>query len=86
VTATAGETGQLILDLGHRPSLSGDDFLVAPSNAAAVKWIDASGAVAEIRPGFDARGWRRDMAIDGDRFIVARADRLHAFDWTRGRQ
>ncbi len=31
---------QLPLDLGHRPSLSGVDFLVAPSNAAAVAWID----------------------------------------------
>lgn len=32
---------QLTLDLGHRPALSGDDFLVAPSNAEAVGWIDA---------------------------------------------
>lgn len=36
-----GGPSQLALDLGHRPSLSGDDFLVAPSNAAAVRWIDA---------------------------------------------
>ena len=41
MTAASGGTGQLLLDLGHRPSLTGDDFLVAPSNAAAVKWIDA---------------------------------------------
>lgn len=31
---------QLPLDLGHRPALGGDDFLVAPSNAQAVAWID----------------------------------------------
>ena len=31
---------QLPLDLGHRPALGGDDFLVAPSNADAVAWID----------------------------------------------
>lgn len=32
---------QLAFDFGHRPSLSGDDFLVAPCNADAVAWIDA---------------------------------------------
>lgn len=31
---------QLALDFDHRPSLSGDDFLVAASNAAAVAWLD----------------------------------------------
>ena len=31
---------QLPLDFDHRPSLGGDDFLVAPSNAEAVAWID----------------------------------------------
>ncbi|HUZ74412.1 MAG TPA: DnaA/Hda family protein [Stellaceae bacterium] len=31
---------QLPLDLGHRPALGGADFLVAPSNAAAVAWLD----------------------------------------------
>ena len=31
---------QLPLDLGHRPALGGDDFLVAPSNEAAVAWLD----------------------------------------------
>lgn len=31
---------QLPLDLGHRPALGGEDFLVAPSNAAAVAWLD----------------------------------------------
>ena len=31
---------QLPLDLGHRPSLSGEDFLVAPCNQAAVAWLD----------------------------------------------
>jgi len=41
VSAATGGPGQLLLDLGHRPSLAGDDFLVAPCNAAAVKWIDA---------------------------------------------
>ena len=34
-------TAQLALDFDHRPALSGEDFLVAPCNAAAVKWIDA---------------------------------------------
>jgi chromosomal replication initiation ATPase DnaA len=31
---------QLTFNLEHRPSLSGDDFLVAPANEAAVKWVD----------------------------------------------
>jgi chromosomal replication initiation ATPase DnaA len=31
---------QLPLDLGHRPALGGDDFLVAPSNEAAIAWLD----------------------------------------------
>jgi DnaA regulatory inactivator Hda len=31
---------QLPLDLGHRPALGQDDFLVAASNADAVGWID----------------------------------------------
>jgi chromosomal replication initiation ATPase DnaA len=31
---------QLPLDLGFRPALGFDDFLVAPSNAAAVAWLD----------------------------------------------
>ena len=31
---------QLPFDFEHRPSLSGDDFLVAPSNVEAVAWID----------------------------------------------
>lgn len=31
---------QLILDLGHRPALGREDFLVAPSNADAVRWLD----------------------------------------------
>lgn len=31
---------QLALDLGHRPALGREDFLVAPSNADAVAWID----------------------------------------------
>lgn len=33
-------TGQLVLDLPFRPALGRDDFLVAPSNAAAVALID----------------------------------------------
>ena len=32
---------QLPLELGHRPSLAGDDFLVADSNRAAVAWLDS---------------------------------------------
>jgi chromosomal replication initiation ATPase DnaA len=31
---------QLPLDLGHRPALGRADFLVAPSNAAAIAWLD----------------------------------------------
>ncbi|MBM3585232.1 MAG: DNA replication protein [Alphaproteobacteria bacterium] len=31
---------QFVLDLGHRPALGAEDFLVAPCNAAAVAWID----------------------------------------------
>ncbi len=31
---------QLALAFGHRPSLSGEDFLVAPCNAESVAWID----------------------------------------------
>lgn len=31
---------QLILDLGHRPALGREDFLVAPGNRVAVAWID----------------------------------------------
>jgi chromosomal replication initiation ATPase DnaA len=36
---TAG-SAQFLLDLGYRPCLGRDAFLVAPSNAAAVAWID----------------------------------------------
>ena len=32
---------QLPLDLGHRPALGDEDFLVAPSNADAVAWLAA---------------------------------------------
>ena len=32
---------QLALDFDHRPSLGGEDFLVAPQNAEAVRWLDA---------------------------------------------
>ena len=31
---------QLPLDLGHRPALGREDFLVAPCNEAAVAWLD----------------------------------------------
>jgi chromosomal replication initiation ATPase DnaA len=34
------EQRQLALDLGHRPALGAEDFLIAPSNAAAVGWLD----------------------------------------------
>lgn len=33
-------TKQLALQFEHRPSLGGDDFLVAPANADAVAWLD----------------------------------------------
>ena len=33
-------SGQLALDLGHRPALGREDFLVAPCNENAVAWID----------------------------------------------
>ncbi len=36
VTAVA----QLPLDLGHRPAMGGQDFLVAPCNEQAVAWLD----------------------------------------------
>lgn len=35
-----GAGRQLPLDLGHRPALGQDDFLVAASNSDAVSWID----------------------------------------------
>lgn len=31
---------QIPLDLGHRAAMGGEDFLVAPSNAEAVAWLD----------------------------------------------
>jgi len=34
------EAAQLILDLGHRAASGREDFLVAPSNAEAVRWLD----------------------------------------------
>lgn len=37
---TATMPRQLALGFDHRPSLSGDDFLVAPCNAEAVAWLD----------------------------------------------
>lgn len=33
-------TAQLPLDLGHRPALGREDFLLAPCNEVAVSWID----------------------------------------------
>jgi chromosomal replication initiation ATPase DnaA len=50
----AEPTTQLALDLGHRPALGVDDFLVAPSNAEAVAWVDRW-------PSWDAPG----LAIHG---------------------
>ena len=38
--AMAEPVRQLALDLPHRPAMDRDDFLVAPSNAVAVEWID----------------------------------------------
>ncbi|WP_342666023.1 HdaA/DnaA family protein [Skermanella stibiiresistens] len=35
-----GRPAQLPLDLGHRAAMGADDFLVAPSNEAAVSWLD----------------------------------------------
>ncbi len=34
------DSSQLPLDLGHRPALGRDDFLIAPCNEVAVAWID----------------------------------------------
>ena len=34
------DAGQLTFDLGQRPALGREDFLVAPSNEVAVAWID----------------------------------------------
>ena len=33
-------SAQLPLDLGHRPALGREDFLISPGNEVAVKWID----------------------------------------------
>ena len=33
-------SGQLALDLGHRPALGREDFLVSPCNEDAVAWVD----------------------------------------------
>jgi DnaA regulatory inactivator Hda len=33
--------GQLTLEFEHRPALGGEDFLVAPPNAEAVRWLDS---------------------------------------------
>ncbi|MBC8339871.1 MAG: DNA replication protein [Rhodospirillales bacterium] len=35
------QAGQLTLDFEHRPAFGGEDFLVAPPNADAVRWLDA---------------------------------------------
>jgi chromosomal replication initiation ATPase DnaA len=37
---TTPSPAQLALDFEHRPSLTGEDFLVAPGNADAVAWLD----------------------------------------------
>lgn len=37
---TAAGALQLAFDLPHRPAMGGEDFLVAPSNGAAVAWLD----------------------------------------------
>ena len=36
------EAAQLTLDFDHRPALGGEDFLIAPPNADAVRWLDTS--------------------------------------------
>jgi len=38
--AEAAAGPQLVLELGHRPALGREDFLVAPGNRTAVDWID----------------------------------------------
>ena len=35
-----GRGAQLPLDLHHRPAMGREDFLVSPSNAEAVRWVD----------------------------------------------
>ena len=35
------QPSQLALDFDHRPALGGEDFLVAPPNAEAIRWLDA---------------------------------------------
>jgi chromosomal replication initiation ATPase DnaA len=37
---SGSEAGQIPLPLPHRPALGGEDFLVAPCNGDAVRWID----------------------------------------------
>lgn len=39
-TSNSNTVTQLPLDLGHRPALGREDFLIAPPNASAVEWID----------------------------------------------
>jgi chromosomal replication initiation ATPase DnaA len=78
-------TGQLALDLAHRPALGRDDFLVAPSNAAAVEWLDRWprwGAPALVLHGPAGCGkthlaqvWRaRSSAIEAPAQTLASAD------------
>ena len=40
MAAVTETPAQLPLDLGHRPAMGEDDFLVASSNEAAVAWLD----------------------------------------------
>lgn len=40
-SGTMPETGQLALDLRHRPALGREDFVVGPGNEEAVAWVDA---------------------------------------------
>ena len=40
-SASPSPPAQLALDFDRRPALGGEDFLVAPPNAEAVRWLDA---------------------------------------------
>ncbi len=70
--------GQLPLPLPLRPSLGGDDFLVAPCNEAAVRWIDRwpewdTPALAVAGPAGSGKTHLASVwaAVSGARFIDA---------------
>ena len=76
---------QLVLDLGHRPALAREDFLVAPCNEEAVAWLDrwpewpAPALVLVGAPGSGKSHLASVWQARSDARSVAAAD-LHAGD------